>query len=120
MLQTYLQIRFNYRNMDDLRFSEPKGIQELRQELSVWQRAAASLSSYSKDEDLVRETLLKKVNYLERLLKKRLATGKLPVDTYQTTLKELEAKVLFILIYLDYSTVIFIQIFSTSFETRNY
>lgn len=93
MLQTYLQIRFFYRKMDDLRFSEPRGIQELRQEIGVWQRAAASLSSYSKDEDLVRETLLHKVKYLESLLKKRLATGKLPTDTYKATLKELEAKV---------------------------
>lgn len=94
MIQTYIQIRFIYRNMDDLRFSEPRGIQELRQELGVWQRAAASLCSYTRDEDLVRETLLKKANYLERLLKKRLATGKLPVDTYNTTLKELQDKVI--------------------------
>lgn len=93
LLQTYLQIRFQYRNMNDLRFTEPRGIQELRQELSVWQRAAASLSSYSKDEDLVRETLLKKVKYLEHLLERRLATGKLPTDTYKTTLQELQLKV---------------------------
>ncbi|XP_037028039.1 P protein-like [Bradysia coprophila] len=92
MLQTYLQIRFKYRNMDDLRLNEPNGIHELRQELGVWQRAADSISSYSKDEILVKETLLKKVNYLERLLKKRLATGKLPVDTYKITLQELQSK----------------------------
>lgn len=93
MIQTYIQIRLKFRNMDDLRFSEPRGIQELRQELGVWQRAAASMCSYSRDEDLVHQTLLKKINYLERLLKKRLATGKLPVDTYKATLKDLEEKV---------------------------
>lgn len=93
LLQTYVQIRFKYRNMDDLRFAEPRGIHELRQELGVWQRAAASLSTYSKEENLVRETLLKKVNYLESLLKKRLATGKLPSDTYEVTLQELQSKV---------------------------
>lgn len=92
LVQTYFQIRFYFRNMDDLRFSEPRGIQELRQEVAVWQRAAASLSSYTRDEDLVRETLLKKAAYLERLLKKRLATGKLPLDTYKTTLAELQEK----------------------------
>lgn len=96
MVQTYLQIRFKFRNMDDLRFSEPRGIQELRQELSVWQRAAANLSSYTRDEDLVRETLLKKAAFLERQLKKRLATGKLPMDTYKTTLHELQDKVNFL------------------------
>jgi hypothetical protein len=37
---------------------------ELRQEIAVWKRAAASLSSYSRDEDLVRRTLEKKVNSL--------------------------------------------------------
>ncbi|KAJ6633287.1 P protein, partial [Pseudolycoriella hygida] len=92
LFQTYVQIRYKYRNMEDLRFSEPRGIQELRQELAVWQRAAASLSAYTRDEDLVRETLLKKASYLERLLKKRLATGKLPKDTYKTTLVELQQK----------------------------
>ncbi|KAJ6636603.1 P protein, partial [Pseudolycoriella hygida] len=92
MLQTYVQIRLKYRKMNDLRFGEPKGIQELRHELGVWQRSADSLSSYSKDEILVRETLLKKVQYLEKLLKKRLATGKLPTDTYKETLQELQSK----------------------------
>lgn len=96
MLQTYLQIRFKYRNMDDLRLNEPPGIHELRQELGVWQRAADSISSYSKDEILVKETLLKKIAYLERLLKKRLATGKLPADTYTITLQELQSKVCFL------------------------
>lgn len=93
MIQTYIQIRFKFRNMDDLRFSEPRGIQDLRQEIGVWQRAAASLSAYSRDEELVKETILKKSSYLERLLKKRLATGKLPVDTYKETLHELQEKV---------------------------
>lgn len=95
MIQTYLQLRFKFRNMDDLRFSEPSGVQELRREIGVWERAAASLSSYSKDADLVRETLLKKASYLSRQLKKRLTTGKLPKETYKVTLKELQDKVLF-------------------------
>ncbi|KAG4069760.1 hypothetical protein HA402_003201 [Bradysia odoriphaga] len=92
IIQTYFQIRFTFRNMDSLRFTEPRGIQELRQELAVWQRAAANLSSYTRDEDLVKETLSKKAAFLERTLKKRLATGKLPADTYKTTLKDLQEK----------------------------
>lgn len=93
MIQTYLQLRFKFRNMNDLRFGEPQDIQELRQEIAVWQRAAASLSSYSKDEDIVRETLVKKVNRLSRLLKQRLATGSMPVESYRQTLEELQKKV---------------------------
>ncbi|KAG4073033.1 hypothetical protein HA402_009452 [Bradysia odoriphaga] len=92
MVQTFFHIKYKFRNMNDLRFTEPSNIQELRHEISVWQRAAASLSSYSKDEDLVRETLLKKVNRLTRQLKKRIASGSVPAESYKATLDELQAK----------------------------
>lgn len=91
-VQTYFQLRRKFRNINDLRFSEPNDVQELRHEISVWQRAAASLSSYSKDEDLVRETLLKKVNRLGRQLKKKLVSGSVPTESYKATLEELQAK----------------------------
>lgn len=58
------------------------------------QRAAASLSSYSKDEDLVRETLVKKVNRLQRQLKKKLSSGSVPVESYKQTLEDLQKKVM--------------------------
>lgn len=93
MVQTYLQLRYKFRNMNDLRFVEPQDIQELRQEIAVWQRAAASLSSYSKDEDLVRETLLKKVNRLSRQLKKKASSGSVPEENYKQTLEDLQKKV---------------------------
>ncbi|XP_055713012.1 P protein isoform X1 [Phlebotomus papatasi] len=92
MVQTYFQLRYKFKNINDLRFTEPQDVQELRHEIAVWQRAAASLSSYSKDEDLVRETLLKKVNRLSRMLKKKLVTGSVPIESYKTTLEELQAK----------------------------
>lgn len=92
MVQTYFQLRYKFRNINDLRFSEPSDVQELRHEISVWQRAAASLSSYSKDEDIVRETLVKKVNRLGRQLKKKLVSGSVPVDSYKATLEDLQAK----------------------------
>jgi len=65
----------------------------LRHEIAIWQRAAASLSSYSKDENLVRETLLKKVQRLLSQLKKKLMTGSVTLDKYKTTLEELQEKV---------------------------
>lgn len=99
-IQTYIQLRLQFRDINKLRFSEPQNIQELRREIQVWQRAAASLSSYSKDEDLVRETLLKKVNRLDRELKKRLTSGSVPVESYKATLEELQAKVCVLLILL--------------------
>ena len=93
MVQTYLQLRMKYRSINDLRFSEPQDIQQLRHEIGIWQRAAASLSSYSKDEDLVRETLVKKVNRLQRHLKKKLSSGSVSVDSYKQTLQDLQKKV---------------------------
>lgn len=93
LVQTYFQLRYQFRDMSKLHHNEPSNIQELRREIKVWQRAAASLSSYSKDEDLVRETLLKKVTRLNRQLKKRISSGSVPVENYQATLGELQAKV---------------------------
>lgn len=120
LIQTYFHIRYKFRNMNDLRFTEPSNIQELRHEISVWQRAAASLSSYSKDEDLVRETLLKKVNRLSRQLKKRIASGSVPADSYKATLEELQAKVLVLEFFFVYSKVTFTRFFSTPYATRHY
>lgn len=92
MVTTYFQLRMRFKTINDLRFDEASDVQEIRHEIAVWQRAAASLSSYSKDEDLVRETLLKKVNRLSRSLKKKLVSGSVPVESYKATLEELRSK----------------------------
>lgn len=90
--QTYFQLRFMFKSVNDLRFREPKHIQELRHEITVWQRAAATLSSFSKDEDLVRKTLVRKVERLGKLLEKKIVSGSVPTETYEATLEELQAK----------------------------
>lgn len=108
MVQTWLQLRYKFRNLNDLRFIEPQDIQELRHEIAVWQRAAASLSSYSKDEDLVRETLLKKVNRLQRLLKKKLSSGSTAPDNYQQTLEDLQKKVIdYLPLFIEWNSFYF-------------
>lgn len=93
MLQTYLQLRFKFRNIADLQFKDSPEVEELRHEIHVWKRAAASLSAYSKDEELVRQTLTKKVNRLKRSLKKKMAAAVEPAPNYQQTLESLQAKV---------------------------
>lgn len=93
MIQTYIQLRFIYRNLNHLRFGEPQDVQDLRQQIAAWQRAAASLSSYSIDEDMVRETLLKKVSRMSKLLKQKLKTGAVTFETYKHTLEDLQMKV---------------------------
>lgn len=91
-IQTWFQLRWMFKSVNDLRFSEPKDIQELRHEITVWQRASATLSSFSKDEDVVRKTLVRKVERLNRLLQKKLVSGSVPTETYKATLEELQAK----------------------------
>ncbi|KYN37724.1 P protein [Trachymyrmex septentrionalis] len=86
------QIRYIFRDVAVLRFDEPQDVQELRHTIAIWQRAAASLSTYSKDENLVRETLLKKVKRLLSQLKKKLITGSAALEKYKTTLEELQEK----------------------------
>ncbi|KAL6260959.1 hypothetical protein P5V15_008487 [Pogonomyrmex californicus] len=86
------QIRYIFRDVAVLRFDEPQDVQELRHMIAIWQRAAASLSNYSKDENLVRETLLKKVQRLLSQLKKKLITGSTALEKYKTTLEELQEK----------------------------
>ena len=92
LIVVYAQLRFIFRDVSVLRFDEPQDVQELRHEIAIWQRAAASLSSYSKDENLVRETLLKKVQRLLSQLKKKLMTGSVALERYKTTLEELQEK----------------------------
>lgn len=91
MVQTYFQLRYMFK-INDLRFSEPKDIQELRHEITVWQRAANSLSSFSKDEDLVRKTLVRKTERMTRMLKRKLESGEVPTESYKATLEDLQAK----------------------------
>jgi P protein len=110
-VQTYFQLRYKFKSVNDLRFNEPKDVQELRHEIHVWQRAAASLSSYSKDEDLVRKTLVKKTEKLSRKLKKKIVSGEVPTESYKATLEDLQAKYPIknkILLYKSCVTLVFV------------
>ncbi|XP_046975929.1 P protein-like [Vanessa cardui] len=93
-VQTYIQLRFMFRDMNKLRHSVPRDIVEMRQEIGVWKRAAASLSSYSRDEDIVRRALEKKVQRLQTTLMKREAgSGKSKSDPlFSSTLAQMKQK----------------------------
>nr|XP_034827678.1 P protein [Maniola hyperantus] len=93
-VQTYFQLRFMFRDMNTLRHSVPTDIVEMRQEIGVWKRAAASLSSYSRDEDIVRRTLEKKVQRLQTiLLKRENNSGKAKADpNFCSTLAQMKQK----------------------------
>lgn len=89
-IQTNLQMRLIYRHINDLRLKEPKEIKDLRREIMVWKRASESISSYSKDADIVRETLLKKVKILQHKLKKLKVIGVPETTKYNATLEQLQ------------------------------
>lgn len=93
MIQTYIQLRVKFRNFNDLRMEEPQEFQELRHEITTWERAAASLSSCSRDADLVREALVLKVKRLQEQLKKKLSQSTVTVESYKETLEALQQKV---------------------------
>jgi P protein len=94
MFTTYFQLRYlMFRDMNKLRNSEPKGIQDLRRQIATWQRAASSLPSHSNDSDLVKRTLLKKIERLQiKLENKSKNPTEVPKETYKATLKDLQAK----------------------------
>lgn len=94
-IQTCLYFRLAYRDMHELRTIEPQAVTDLRREIGVWERTAASLSTLTRESQVVRETLLKKVEILQSKLKKTVSTERsIPNETYRQTLDELEKSVI--------------------------
>ena len=89
-LTTNLHLRFNYKDINTLLIHEPKEIKLLKRNIIVWERASASISPFSKDADLVRQTLLMKVKVLRHELKKKLAKGGVEIARYKSTLQDME------------------------------
>ncbi|XP_057334665.1 P protein isoform X2 [Microplitis mediator] len=92
LLVASVQLKYIFRDTKLLKYPEPQEIQELKHEIAIWQRAAASLSSYSREEKLVRDILLKKVKSLSTLLNNKLANGSSNLLKYKSTLEELQEK----------------------------
>jgi P protein len=88
----FFQIKWMFKTVNDLRFDEPSDVQKLRHEISIWHRSATSLSPYSKDEEIVRKSLMKKVERLQVQLEKKLKSGEVATESYIATLEELEKK----------------------------
>ncbi|CAG4948843.1 unnamed protein product [Parnassius apollo] len=94
-IQTTLQIRFMYRDTNKLRLQEPREIQDIRNQISIWRRAAESLPHLSKDVHVVRERLERKVKKLTVQLDKMLRESSkraCPKATFKSTLVDLKKK----------------------------
>uniref|UniRef100_A0A1A9UPJ7 Citrate transporter-like domain-containing protein n=1 Tax=Glossina austeni TaxID=7395 RepID=A0A1A9UPJ7_GLOAU len=90
-IQSCIYLRLIFRDINSLRLNEPKEIKELRREIRVWYKAANSISSFSKDDDSVRETMQRKVRILKDALKRKLRELEI-TDTYVHTLEDLKLK----------------------------
>ncbi|KAF2894275.1 hypothetical protein ILUMI_11899 [Ignelater luminosus] len=90
----HIQLRCLYRNVKDLRYTdaEPQEVRELRREIAVWQRAAACMSSYSRDEEIVKETLKKRTTRLLGQLNNATNYRNLCNKDYAENLKDLQNK----------------------------
>ncbi|KAH0809441.1 hypothetical protein GEV33_013350 [Tenebrio molitor] len=86
----YAQLRYIHRDLKLFKYNEPTAVQELRREIEVWKRAAASLGSYSKDEDTVKESLLRRSFTLLGQLKLKVNHTSAPEELYITNLKDLQ------------------------------
>ncbi|XP_057670162.1 P protein-like isoform X2 [Diorhabda carinulata] len=64
-----LQIKILYRDMKYYQSDEPQEIRDLKREIAAWERTAASVSSYSRDENIIKDTLLKQTAQLQNKLK---------------------------------------------------
>ncbi|XP_015836581.1 P protein isoform X2 [Tribolium castaneum] len=89
-LVVYAQLRYSHRDLKLFKYAEPTEVQELRREIAVWKRAAASLSSYSKDEDTVKESLLRRSTTLLGKLKLTANITSSNIENYTTNLKDLQ------------------------------
>ncbi|XP_047513220.1 P protein-like [Pieris napi] len=95
VLQTTLQIKYMYRDVNKLRLRVPREIQELHHQISIWRRAAESLPHLSNGVAVVREGLERKIDKLNKQLKnmvKERNKRACPKDTFKSTLVELKEK----------------------------
>lgn len=67
---------------------------DLKREIAVWQKTAASLSSYSKDESTVRNTLLKRTTRLLGKLNNKICNKTQSVEDYNINLYNLMQEVI--------------------------
>lgn len=95
-IQTCVYFRWIYHDMHELRTRERQEVTDLRREIVVWERTAASLSTLTRESQIVRDTLMKKVTILQSKLKKTVSEKTVPSETYKQTLDELQKNVIFI------------------------
>ncbi|KAF5284147.1 hypothetical protein FQR65_LT00147 [Abscondita terminalis] len=89
----YIQLRCMFRNIQDLHCEEPEEVLELKREIAVCQRTADCMSSYSQNEDSVKETLKKRsIRLMEKLNTRTCVFSATNVDNFARNLENLQKK----------------------------
>ncbi|CAB3233679.1 unnamed protein product [Arctia plantaginis] len=94
-IQTYIHLRFIYRDTTKLKLTESREVLDLRHQISIWRRAADSLQHLSRDELVVRERLERKVKKLTARLNALVIETRrraYPKDYYETMLADMKQK----------------------------
>lgn len=89
-LQTCSILKWVYHDMNELRTREPQEVTDMRREIIIWERTAASLSALTRESQIVRDTLVRKVTILQGKLNRLLSEKSVPSDMYKQTLEELQ------------------------------
>lgn len=90
-LTTNIHLRLIYPNINVLFIHEPKDIKLLKKSILMWERTLRnSISPFSKDADLLRDTLVRKVKALRHELKRKIKRGAVETTRYKTTLDDME------------------------------
>lgn len=95
MLQTYIQIRWKFYDVSTIRFVDPLPVQELRHEITIWERTAASMAAFSHDENVIQSLLQNKIKTLGDKLDNTIdeePESEVLLE-YKTTLQMLQKKV---------------------------
>lgn len=96
MAVVYCQLRyFHYKSPKAFVLDEPQEILDLRREILIWENAAKNmLTACSRDEDLIKETLSRKIANLAHKLNHKIVFAETSSnEQYRHTLIELQAKV---------------------------
>lgn len=93
MLQTAIQLQFQYSKNNQMKLNESRECQNLRQQINVWKMALENIKAMSTAGNLVANTLRSKIKFMTRKLKKMERSGTESKEAYEITLHELKEQV---------------------------
>lgn len=76
-----------------MRVNEPHDIVELRDEITIWNRAASSIITLTADENVIRDIISKKIDLLQQQLQENTSLSLISTEMYEQTLHNLVKKV---------------------------